>query len=97
MGGALPAAADGMRIAEERLRHGAGNLSRGLEATPAMQLATDVLAEAESRVKQSDALRDIVELSEAAAALKANAGVFRAAGGTSQEVVNLGRRLDVKA
>jgi len=86
-----------MRIAEERLRHGAGNLSRGLEATPATKLATDVLAEAESRARQSDALRDIVELSEAATALKANAGVFRTASGLSQEVVNLGRRLDVKA
>jgi hypothetical protein len=97
MGGALAAAADGVRIAEEHARLAAGNLSRGLETTPATQLATDVLAEADARVKQTDALRDIVELSEAATALKANAGVFRAAGGTSQEVVNLGRRLDVKA
>lgn len=86
---ALSTAADGMRLAEEHARF-------NRHSNPALELAAAITAEASAPQQQQDALRDIVELSESSLALRANSAVFRTAGAVSQEVINLGRRLDVR-
>ena len=91
---AVHAAADGLRLAQEHARFAAGNLAGGRDDLEALLASQNSNTAATS--KDADVLRDIVELSEAAQAARASAGVFRAADGSSREIVNLGRRLDVK-
>ena len=60
-------------------------------------LGEPVLAEDMAAAPSSDMARDVIELSQAAVLAKANAQVFRVASGMSLDVVNLGRRIDVRA
>lgn len=92
---ALRAARDGIEEAREQGRQVAERRARDLQQDArGRQRAGEARAE---QARRADMLRDMVELSRQSQALKANTRVFRAAGGVSEEVVNLGRRLDVRA
>jgi len=87
LAGVLAKAQEGIGTAEEMawavaVRRGAGE--------PA-------LLEGIAAGPSSDMARDVIELSQAAVLAKASAQVFRLASGISLDVVNLGRRIDVRA
>lgn len=89
LAGALQAARQGISQAQEQARQagarralfGAGE-SGGEHLPPAPERA--------------DLLSDMVQLSRSEIAVKANAATIHIVSGVSEEVVNLGRRIDVK-
>jgi hypothetical protein len=90
LAGALQAARQGVTQAQEQARQAGGRR--------ALLGAGDGGTERQSQVPvRADLLGDMVQLSRSEAAVKANAASIHIVSGVSEEVVNLGRRIDVKA
>jgi len=87
LAGVLAKAQEGIGIADEMMRAVAVRRALGEPA-----LTEGIAAE-----PSADMARDVIELSQAAVLAKASAQVFRVANGMSLDVVNLGRRIDVRA
>jgi len=90
---ALNAARQGINEAQERGRDIAERRARGIE--PLEERRDERSKEVEPRSR--DMIQDIVELSRTRHQVRANATVFRTGANVSEEVVNLGRRIDVRA
>ena len=86
---ALQVAGEGIRKGQERL----DEASRGI----ADSTANLGQVEPQQREQRSDLVRDIVELTRAGRQIQASSRVATTAGSISQEVLNLGRRIDVEA
>jgi len=90
---AMQAAREGMERAQERLDRAAQRISRLDPNSPEQRRLREVREEDRRR----DYLRDILELSRARHEASANARVIRTSSAMSAEVINLGRRIDVRA
>ena len=90
---AAQSAREGLQRAQERLDRAADSISRLDPGSPDQRRLREVR---EDDLRRDNA-RDILELSRARTQARANAQVARTAADTSAEVVNLGRRIDVRA
>ena len=86
LAGVLAKAQEGIGLAEEMVRAVAARRALG----------EPVLAEGVVAEPSADMARDVIELSQAAVLARASTQVFRLASGLSLDVVNLGRRIDVR-
>lgn len=94
---ALEASRQGIQRAQERAERAAARLAN-LESQRVVHTAEQQQREVE-RLSQSrkDYVRDMIELTRSQTAAKANAKVLRSSEAASAEVINLGRRIDVRA
>ena len=94
---ALEASRQGIQRAQEQAERAAGRLAN-LESQRAVQYAEQQRREV-ARLGQhrQDYVRDMIELTRSQTAARANAKVLRSSEAASAEVVNLGRRIDVRA
>ncbi|MBN2081597.1 hypothetical protein JW859_05235 [bacterium] len=90
---ALHSAREGIQRAQERLDRAAQSTSR---VSPA-SLDTQRLERVRADERRSDYINDQLELSRAAQEARINSSVARTSAATSEETVNLGRRIDVRA
>ena len=90
---AAQSARDGLRRAQERLNRAAERISRFDPGGPEQRR----LREAREDDLRQDYAQDILELSRARHEASANAQVARISAEASAEVINLGRRIDVRA
>ena len=92
---ALQISRQGLERAREMADRASERLSRA-ERLRQERLA-ELRREEQQREVRQDYVRDFVELSRAQHAVRANARVFQTSLAASAEVVNLGRRIDVRA
>ena len=90
---AAQSAREGLRRAQERLDRAAERISRLDPNSPEQRRLREVREEDRRR----DYIDDMLELSRARYEARANANVVRASAAASAEVINLGRRIDVRA
>jgi len=90
---ALQAAREGIERAQERLDRAAERISRLDPNSPEQRHLREVRADD----LRADYTRDIIELSRAHHEARANAQVARIGAAANTEIVNLGRRIDVRA
>jgi hypothetical protein len=88
---ALDAARQGINQAQEQARQAGGR--RALLGVGEGSAG----AAGQRQAPQPDLVRDMVQLTQSASAVRANAATVHIVSGVSEEVVNLGRRIDVKA
>jgi hypothetical protein len=89
----MQAAREGLERAQEHLDRAAERISHLDPNSPEQRR----LREAREDDRRRDYLRDILELSRARHEASANARVIRTSAAASAEVINLGRRIDVRA
>ena len=90
---AVQSAREGLRRAQERLDEAAQRISRLDPSSPEQRR----LREAREDDLRQDYIQDMLELSRARHEAAANANVVRSSAVASAEVINLGRRIDVRA
>jgi hypothetical protein len=94
---ALETSRQGIQHAQEQAGRAAARLAN-LESQRVVHTAEQQQREVE-RLSQSrkDYVRDMIELTRSQTATRANAKVLRSSEAASAEVINLGRRIDVRA
>jgi hypothetical protein len=95
---AQSASREALALAEELTRQTSSRVSAWLDGTARLHLPAQLAGDGEQQSNSGahELSRDIVELSQQAADVKASVATLRVAGSVADEIVNLGRRVDVR-